>query len=455
MSQSGEQHHFTVEGPGESPHPPFLPGPLSDEDAQWLAQCLHAPSKEAMRLWAEELKKSGWGFGWDGTTLYMDALPGRVSQTQPGLVKKLPIIGDAFATGEATIWTALPFQAYPQAASNAASGATRWMEEQMGEHAFRASYTVRKPSGTTTISLISPTDELNAQAARESIWRQVRGMGDLDGDVYLAFIAQLAKSRNTREKDGWTWIAASHILDYRGIRPRIDRTESGKEYRAGHRQEDLEDIWRCVRRMYNARITVDQAIFEEPQPGRSKRKGTKTVRYTRESPLFQWGQVLTRQELWPYQEGMVAPKMEVAWQVKESAWMEPFIQGTNQMTGEMLQSCLHYDIYHEIWEKRLSRYVMFHLTMNRHSSSITRQIGALIEELSLGVDERHPIRTKDRFEKALERLRQDGHVSRWRYKEEVNLQARGWLGTWLTQEIILERPVIVDAPSDQDKHYVK
>ena len=371
-----------------------------------------------------------------------------IKQAERGQVaKKLPAISNAVADGKATIWTALPFQVYPQAVSNAASGATRWKEKQMSESRFSVSYDFRKGSGSTLISMLSPADELNAQNARTSIWNLLRGMSDLDADVYLAFLAQLVKTRHNRDKDGWTWITAPQILDYRGIRPRTEKTEHGKEYRAGHRHEDIAPIEVCVYRMWVTRITVDQAIFEEPVPGRGKRKATKRVRYTRESPLFQFGERLTKQELWPSQEGMIAPKMEIAWQIKESAWMEPFIAGTNEMTGDLLQSCLHYDYYHEVWEKRMSQYLMFHLTMNRHSTSITRQIGAIIEELSLNqeMDERYPGRAKDRFEKALNRVKSDGHIGQWRYKEEVKLPARKWLPTWLANGVVFTRPAIVDA----------
>lgn len=372
--------------------------------------------------------------------------------------RKLPPIGDAFTNGRVTVWSALPFQAYPQAAINAASGATKWLEEQMSEHVYRLSYAFQKESGTTTISLLSPEEERTAQTAREHIWQQVRKMGDLDGDVYLAVIAQLVNSASLRDEKGWTWISATRILDYRGIQPRKERTESGKEYRAGHRQEDIEDIWLCIQRMRNARVTVDQVIFEEPLLGKGKRKATKKVRYARESPLFQFGQVLTKQELWGKAEGMAAPTMEVAWQVQESAWMEPFIQGTNRMTGELLQSCLHYDPHKEKWEKRISQYLMFHLTMNRRSPTITRRIGTLIKELSLEqeIDERNPVRTKDRFEKALDRLRKDAHISQWRYKEDVSLPARKWLPTWLDQDVVFTRPVVINAlPSQQNGNIPK
>jgi hypothetical protein len=271
--------------------------------------------------------------------------------------------------------------------------------------------------------------------------RQVRKLGDLDGDIYLSFIAQLRNGN--RDENGWTWINSAQLLDYRGIVPRTEKTESGKVYRAGHRHEDLEEIAGCVERMRNTRITVDQAIYEEPTSPRSKKKGpSKKTRFTRESPLFQFGDVIRKEDLW--EEAKATLPLEIAWQVKESAWMEPFIHGTNAAIGTLLQSCLEYDPYHEIWEKRLSRYLLFHLRTNRHSTSITRKIETLLDDLSLIIDERNPMRTKDRFEKALNRLKTDGHIAIWQYQEEVQLPARKWLETWRGQHIIFTAPIVIE-----------
>jgi hypothetical protein len=369
-----------------------------------------------------------------------------LARLQQNITKRdLPTISDAFIDNRASIWTALPFQAFPEAMSNAASGALRWKGEQTGENSYRVTYRKETKLGITSIHL-DATKEKNAAIAQERVWQMVKEMSDLDGDVYIAFIAQLVNSRHTRNKDGYTWITATNILNYRGIKPKTERTVSGKVYSAGHRYEDLEKIADAVWRMKNIRVTVDQTIYEEPSPSSKRGKGKpKTYRYKRESPLLVFIDSITRQELWTYADGG-HPTMEIAWQIKESPWMELFIAGTNRMEGTILQMCLEYDPHNEKWEKRISKYLMVHLLMNKHSSSITRNIGAILEELSLSeeINTRDPMRTKDRFEKALNRLKADGHISGWRYKEKRELPARKWLGTWLAEDIVFTAPIIVD-----------
>jgi hypothetical protein len=361
--------------------------------------------------------------------------------------RNLPATIDAFSSPEknsTSIWSALPIHAFTHAMSNAASGATRWVEEQIGESRFRASYKqktgVKDSGSSTTIHVYSPADEQDVQKARDRVWEQIRRSSDLDGDVYLSMIVQLRNSAHSRDQNGFTWLVGSQVLDYRGITPRTEKTESGKVYSAGHRSEDIEDIAACIQRMRNTRITVDQVIYETTESA-SGRKRKKTTRFKRESPLFLFGEVITKEELWSDTPGMNAT--EVAWQIKESAWMEPFIQGPNAYEVMLLQSSLKYDPHNHKWEKRLSRYLMIHLQMNRHSTHIKRNIGALLKELSL--ESTKPHRTKDRFEKALNALKKDGHISRWHYADTVKLPAKNWLPTWLEQDILLYAPRTIEA----------
>ena len=71
---------------------------------------------------------------------------------------------------------------------------------------------------------------------------------------------------------------------------------------------------------------------------------------------------------------------------------------------------------------------------------ITRRIGDMLEELSLPVNESYPDKTRTRFEKAMDRLQQDGHIVEWgpplRYSEAMSkLPSKKWLKTWLSHEI--------------------
>jgi len=58
------------------------------------------------------------------------------------------------------------------------------------------------------------------------------------------------------------------------------------------------------------------------------------------------------------------------------------------------------------------------------------------------VDKRNPARTRDRFEKALDRLQQDKVISGWHYQafDEDVMSKRGWWKKWLEWKVIIQAP---------------
>jgi hypothetical protein len=209
-----------------------------------------------------------------------------------------------------------------------------------------------------------------------------------------------------------------------------------------------------MQRMRNTWIVVDQTIYQPGQETTPKgRKPRKKIQLTLTSPLFIFGSKILKKELWPEEafhtdeqtdtqkHALQGPETEIAWAIKEADWMLPFVAGANCYTATLLKSCLEYDPYHQAWESRLSKYFMFHLRMNRHHGTpLKRTIGALINELSLEVDTRHPERTRTHLERALAQLQTDGHIGEWRYENPVQPKARRWLPDWLAQSIQVVAP---------------
>jgi hypothetical protein len=269
----------------------------------------------------------------------------------------------------------------------------------------------------------------------QSLWQQVRQLSDIDGDVLLTMIAQAIAA--PQDEKGGTWITSTFILDYRGIKP-ITKKEQGRIRRAGHRQENLANIASCVNRMNNTWITVEQWIEEEPA---QKKRGKKprNYLYTRDSRLMVITDVIHQQELREQEPGSSeSAPLAIAWRYQLGSWLDPFLQGANRQVAWLLQQVLRYDPYHQMWEKRLGRYVTFHMRMNltEGTTTITREIGKLLEELSLHENARDPERTRQRLEKALNRLAEDHIISAWTYAaDNPKLPPRKWLKTWLQGKI--------------------
>lgn len=362
--------------------------------------------------------------------------------TQP-LPRTLPIIPYVVDHG-ALIVASHPVQAIIAAYSNAQSGASQW---KPSVSTSLPTYTHEKEAGTTQV-LIRPDDPETSldPTTIQSLWEQVRNLSDIDGDVLLTMIAQTIATQHD-EKD-CVWITSKSILDYRGIQP-IKKKVNGRYRRAGHRQEDLSGVASCIARMSNTWIRVEQWIEEDinqaSRKRRSKRQQGKPEKYlyTRDSRLIIVMDIIHQHELQRDTEaegGEVVPRvpLAVAWRYQLGAWLDPFLQEANREVAWLLKQVLSYDPYHELWEKRLARYFTFHMRMNveKGGTTINREIGRLIEELSLPVNRRDPEKTRQRFEKALNRLEVDGIISAWEYHgDNPKLPLRRWLETWLASSV--------------------
>lgn len=348
-------------------------------------------------------------------------------QIQQGTPPNLPEIFNA--SGMALLPTCMPLQHAVNGMQNAASGADQWQRPE-GRPPF---YTGTSKVGSTMVEY----NDLDPSVTMD-VWEQVKSFTDLDVDVLLATLAQILTSSGKQDKYG-TWIYADQILDYRGIKP-ITRNDGsgGKPQRHGHRQEDINDITRCMHRLSNLWVTVAQQIREEApeRTATGRKKKAKKKELTLRSRLLIITSMLYQREL--HNEPIPPDATPIGWHVRLGDWIAPFLEGANKQIGFLCQQALKYDPYHELWEKRLARYFLFHMRMNGRIGVVNREIGPLLETLSLPIDARFPDRnTKQRFEKAMNRLVDDKQIDGWEYAEDVILPARGWLPTWLNQNVTI------------------
>jgi len=372
------------------------------------------------------------------------------TSVEQGSYRTLPAIPHIISRGALIAATPLPVEAVIMAYSNAQHGASQW--ETKG---LLPTFAYRRDEGVTQLQ-IRPSDEETVldPSTIETLWQQVRQLSDIDGDVLLTLIAQAIASPEKAN----VWITGKAILDYRGIQPMMKREANGKKRRAGHRQEDLEEVAACIGRMSSTWISVEQWIEDDEMmlPISLKRRKKQQKQdgrylYTRESRLVIITEIIRQHELRQDGKGEDSGKLSlaVAWRYQLGSWLDPFLKGANRQVAWLLQQVLSYDPYHQIWEKRLARYFTFHMRIASAMRSVTlcREIGILIGELSLPINRRDPEKTRQRFEKAMDRLVQDHIIATWSYlPEEFKLPLRKWLETWLSFRIIVE--VVLPTPAD-------
>jgi hypothetical protein len=164
-------------------------------------------------------------------------------------------------------------------------------------------------------------------------------------------------------------------------------TPSGYARRAGHRQKDIADVGKSVDRIGNIWMTINQVIEEETAGITSRRKRRKRKEYSHR------GRLLSIKEAWTQRKlDTDEPVMEIGWKMRAGSWLKIFLESPNRQVAYLCQKTLQYDPYREQWEKRLSRYFMFHVRMNARGSRVmfNREIGKLLKELSLAIEEDKP-----------------------------------------------------------------
>jgi hypothetical protein len=316
-------------------------------------------------------------------------------------------------------------------------------------------YVHERPTSTTEVTVRPVGIQGMADDITRQLWQRVRQFSDVDGDILLAMLAQYFGS--LPDSSGGTWITTHQILEYRGIQPKTHKRANQNEHthrQAGHRIEDLQEIADGINRIRDTHLTL-QTWKESHKKGTSKRPTRKRV-YRRESYLItisdyiQQSEAVLEEEQLPSGEGLA-----VAWYYRPGNWLVPFLTGPNYRAVWLLQQALHYDPYHERWEKRLARYFTFQMRLNTEfgGTIIRRSIGSLLEELALSLNTNDPGKVKARFEKAMNRLEQDGIISFWgprdRYEEAMKQRPRyNWQVGWLAYEIEIGADPLPEAEAE-------
>lgn len=107
-------------------------------------------------------------------------------------------------------------------------------------------------------------------------------------------------------------------------------------------------------------------------------------------------------------------------------------------------ACLQYHAYRMSAEKKLSRYLSWRWRTQAFKGNYLQpnKVRTILNAMGEKMNERAPMRTRERFEKALDTLAQDGIIAAWHYinwDEEV-ASVKGWKKYWLNTSIIIEPP---------------
>lgn len=340
----------------------------------------------------------------------------------------LPRAINPFESGIALASTSSVMQLLTYATQNAIAGATRWKKDKDHRPHFSHNGHIIEYGETDTVI----TDE-----AATSLWEQVKQQNFTVVDMATFAISLCARSL---EPDHSAWVYAEKFIESRGLAKMKKAVTDTVDREAGHQQKNQKDAQQSIFHLEKLWMTINQDIDEpEYNPKTKKRKKRK---FTYKGRFIVIKGVLTQKDLGTTDS---ETSMEVAWHIAPGDWLAPFLEYPNRQIANLSDRILRYDPYRQKWEKSFGYYFFFNGHMNSKGRGCTfnRFIEPLLKECSLDgeIERGRPQRTRDRFEKAMNKLVEDRLINEWHYTDHKNgyiPSKRSWIDEWLGLKVAIE-----------------
>ncbi|MEG0381514.1 MAG: XRE family transcriptional regulator, partial [Kurthia sp.] len=121
-----------------------------------------------------------------------------------------------------------------------------------------------------------------------------------------------------------------------------------------------------------------------------------------------------------------------------------YLSGAGRQVALQHKKALHYHPTQQLYEKRLCRYLSWRWRIQARKGNylIPNTISTMLDSIGIALNERLPSRTRERLERALDQLQEDGIIQSWQYEkwDEGITEFKGWARIWLESGIIIEPP---------------
>jgi len=292
---------------------------------------------------------------------------------------------------------------------------------------------------------LMPTDERKHWI--DTMFENVKKMTDLENDI-LDILNYFWLKRSRKDFPS-AWIDVDEILSMRGLKTK--RGAGGRT--SGYRREQRQDHLLAIERLQAIFITIcDVQTYEGT--GKQRKKGKPLDLKSRACNITDI--------LIPKQDDtgqMYLPGFDMG-KVKAFAYMPGqclayFLKGPGRQVARLSIKTVHYDPYRQSWEKRLGRYFTWNWKTQAKTGNYTQpfRVRTLLEAAQETINERFPMRTRNRLEEALDALQCDRIIVAWQYDDtwDENVTRRH---EW-AEKIWAETLVYIEPPDEIKEWYKK
>ncbi|MEK4011678.1 helix-turn-helix domain-containing protein [Peribacillus sp. FSL M8-0224] len=257
-------------------------------------------------------------------------------------------------------------------------------------------------------------------------WNRVHSLSDVDVDVFDAlcslFLSKAAHNEETVE------IYLNDLLSIRGLKPKL----GGFGRRGGYEAKQREQILKSLKNIQSIWININKAtIYENGKPVQTKLQGRTFIFKDYAGVEYDISEEAGRKKI-TYTIDNVFAK---------------YLNGSARQVALLSIKALQYNPYKQLWEKRLTRYLSWRWRTQARKGDFLQpnKTSTLLESIGEKLNDRTPSRTRERFEKALDVLQNDGVIASWHYEkwDESIADYKGWASIWLNSMILIEPPDII------------
>lgn len=304
-----------------------------------------------------------------------------------------------------------------------------WPTANLTKQSIRG-YAQLLPIKKDYVTVISPS-ELETLSKR--MWEQREELSDLDADAMDAltsiWLTQVRSPQDEARAD------VDNLLKMRNIKPKTNG--AGRE--GGYREDQKMEILSAISRIQNLWLDIaEMEVYEEY--GKNRRKLVKKA--------FQSRAFLITDRMGQRRPDGYDINVE-SFIFRPGKIFAHFLFGPGRQTALLSAKAIEYDPYRQKWEKRLTRYLSWQWKCDAKNIEQPRKfrISTLLEAVGESINERHPNRTKERLEKALDTLLNDRVIAGWQYQnwDEMAVESqKNWLNTcWQHISLVIDPPEVV------------
>ncbi len=259
---------------------------------------------------------------------------------------------------------------------------------------------------------VNPYRETHEQRTLENqMWEQVSELNDLDADL-LDMLSALWVSQARGEND-FAHVSVKQLLKMRGLKPKTG--EGGRS--SGYRPDQRKQLFQSLSHISNLFLLLHEVDLPGQDGGKS---GDRREVRSRAFIITDVAGNRTSGGTLEIDEFLIRP----------GVLFGHFLFGNGRQIALLSAKAIQYDRIREDWEKRLARYLSWQWRNDaiKQRGVRTFLVKTLLENIGKTVDEGHPKRTRQRLEKALNRLAKDLVIQSWRWDREARPSEEEWLG---------------------------